>query len=357
MPTLEEHNTAELSKFSTESYTDGEESGGDMSPEEIAALAANASVEVPEGAQAPNETGKEPAKPAAQAAPTPEEQAAAATKAAEEAAKKATAKWEPPKTEAEMQAAVEEAAKKLAQKRIGELTRDKRDLERKLQSGTPAPTPTAQPADKGLTPDKGGGTTEATSKPDPSKFTYGELDPEYIVALSTYTVNQRLSEHSAAEKKAQQDQAAAVHDAELVQKREASIAAGNKDYPDFQTAVVDTASRDEWPLTPTLGELIFDSAHGHHVAYYLATHPDEASELAKQSPTKQAAWFGKVEAAFEGKAPSQPAKAPAAKTPVKAPQARPPIKEPAGAQTTHDVGTDTQDFAAFERLVREQNRR
>lgn len=365
MTTLAEHNEAELAKFQTETYQDGEEADGSMTPEEQAALAASAAVEVPEGAQAPNEVDTSAAKPAVQV-PDP---AKVAEKAGKPAAKEPAAKapegepWKPPATQAEYEAAVEAAAKNLAQKRIGDLTKDKRTLERELQAArTTAPaTPPASSDKGGFTAAPASGTTETVAaKPDPSKFTFGELDPEYIVALSQHTVAAALASAKAQTDKDQQAQAAAAREAELTQKRETTISAGSKDYPDFQATVVDTAGREEWPLTETMGELIFGSAHGHHVAYYLATHADEATELAKQSPANQAKWFGRVEAAFEGKAPSQQSSAaakPAAKPAVKAPRAPPPIKDPASAQTTHEVGTDTTDFAAFERLVREQNRR
>lgn len=365
MATLEEHNAAELAKFSTSTFEDGVEAGGDMTAEEQAALAANAAVEVPPGAQVPNEVGDDlpAAKPGA---PDPAAIAAAAKAAKERkgppAADPVAKPWSPPKTEAEFQAAIaaaaEAQAKKTAQKRIGELTGTIKSLERQLADAKVAPAkPEEVPG--GLTPKPSSGTTEKSVAPDPSKFTYGELDPEYIAALATHTVTTKLAEKEAKDTETRQAQAATAAQAEFVQKRDAAIAAGAKDYPDFNEVVVESAARNEWPLTEALGNLIFDSACGHHVAYYLATHADEATELAKQSPQSQAKWFGRVEAAFEGGTPSQPAKgtAQAPQKQVKAPKAPPPLREPAGAQTTHDVGTDTDDFAAFERLMRDRARR
>lgn len=364
MATLEEHNADELAKFSTATFEDGVEAGGDMTPEEQAALAANAAVEVPPGAQAPNEVKDD--KPAKEpGAPDPAAIAAAA-KAAKEpktppAADPNAKPWAPPKTEAEFQAAIaaaaEAQAKTMATKRIGELTGTVKALERQLAEAKVAKQPAT--AEGGLTPPAASGTTEKSVAPDPSKFTYGELDPEYIAALAKHTVSTTLADKDAKDADVRQAQAAAAAQAEFVQKRDKAITAGTADYPDFNETVVESAARNEWPLTETLGNLIFDSAHGHHVAYYLATHADEAKELAKQSPQNQAKWFGRVEAAFEGGTPSQPAKepTPAAQKQVKAPKAPPPLKEPAGAQTTHDVGTDTDDFAAFERLMRDRARR
>lgn len=365
MPTLEEHNEAELAKFTTTTFEDGVEASGDMTAEERAALAANAAVEVPPGAQAPNEVKDDkPTTPAAPKAPDPAAIAAAAKAKSAAPAPDPNAPapkpWEA-KTEAEYHAAVEAAAKKVGQKRISELTGAKHALERELAAAKATPAaPASAPAsnDKGgLTAAPAGGTTEQSAKPDPSKFTYGELDPEYIAALATYTVSTKLAEKEAKEAGDRQAQAAAAAQAEFAQKRDAAITAGTAVYPDFNEVVVESAAREEWPLTPALGTLIFDSPHGHHVAYYLATHADEAKELAKQSPANQAKWFGRVEAAFEGGTPSQSAQAPAAKKPVQAPKAPPPLREPATSQTTHEVGTDTEDFAAFERLMRDRARR
>lgn len=249
-----------------------------------------------------------------------------------------------------------------AKKRIGDLTREKRTLQRQLD-GTNARfesierrlTPGAGPAK-----DESAGDGAIEQAPDPAKFQYGEVDPAYIEAKVRYQVGLELK---AAEKKAndkRQSDAAAADAKARTQRQTAFEAKGAEEFDDFQEVVIDSAKAGEWPLSATVAELAFESEHGPAILYELASDLELAKKVEALSPARQAAWFGQQESARStpaaGAKPgeegeqSEKDKKPAPK--VKVSQAPPPpAKQAKGGSGKPEPQASTTDFREFERLA------
>jgi hypothetical protein len=254
---------------------------------------------------------------------------------------------------------------KSAQERINEAVKKQRAAERALEAerssnktildrlerlekgGAPAPLTNANVSAR---------SAADASAPDPSKYQYGDLDPRFIADVARHEAKVLLDADKAERENARraeaQAQAKAQFDTALAKATVIGVAA----YPDFQELVIDGAK--DWDLSQTVGELAFESEVGPHILYHLATNADESKALAKQSPAKQAAWFGKMEAYFASKAPAPSAaaangNAPRGAQPVARPTQAPPVPERRvrGGGNPNPVTPDTTDFSAFEQLA------
>jgi len=253
--------------------------------------------------------------------------------------------------------------KKSVSERIRELTRSRgeadrakdalaqenADLKRRLEALERGEKPPAK------TKSDGDGGKSDEGKPDPTKFKFGEIDPEYIAAVVNYETDKRMK---AADEKREKDAAEAqraVRLAELETKRDAMAEAGVAEFGDsYFDIVIKGAVENKWPISPVMAELTFESEVGYKIAHHLATHPKEAREVYGKSPVAQAAYFGRLEAQFlSGKKPA--AKSPKTLEPPKVPN--PPKHAARGAGGKFTVTADTDDFAAFEAMAARQQRR
>lgn len=308
-PTIEE----QIAKFQGFATTNGEVSDGEP-------------VEEPD-------TGQESPE-----APASEEEAPEKDEAAE-GAEKAAAKAPKPK--------------KTAEERIAEVTRKWRAEQRERATETQVLRDRLAALErgdtKGLTGDK---SAAKDGPPNPAKFTYGELDAEYIRALARYETKQEIAASQKETKEAQQREAASREQRELAKQAEALIAKGTALHDDFEEVVMDGARNGEWPLSDALGKLLLTSEHGAAIAYHLATHYDEAETVFGKSPLEQAAWLGRQEAKLSSASPDAPAKAAVKVT--KAPNP-PAIKARGAGGNSGTVAEDTNDFSAFERRWKAEN--
>ena len=102
----------------------------------------------------------------------------------------------------------------------------------------------------------------------------------YIAAKAEYIadrkINQTLTEREqrAAEERAQ---AAQRQTADSWNKR---VSTAGAEMPDFREVVANS----DVPMTPPMAQAIMESDVGPKIAYYLATHPDEAEDIASMSP-------------------------------------------------------------------------
>lgn len=193
--------------------------------------------------------------------------------------------------------------------------------------------------------------TDAEGKPDPSKFKYGEVDPEYLDAVIDWKTDQRLAkiEQERAEKERANEIKALT--TELEGLRDTMAEKGVAEFgDDYMEVVIKGAIENKWPVSPVIADLTLRSEVGHKVAHHLATNPKEAREVYGKSPIAQAAYFGRLEAKFLT-AKAAPAKQP---SPPNAPN--PPRNPARGGGGKFTVGADTDDFAAFEAKVRAENR-
>lgn len=211
--------------------------------------------------------------------------------------------------------------KQTAQERIDELTRTRREAERRaeaaererdeLRSKIPA--------------------AEAPKEPKPADYTYGVEDAAYVRDMAKFEARQ---EFEAAER----EKAARVH-FETIEKtwddRQVAFAA---DKPDF----FEKTSANDLPISPHMAHAIKTSESGAAVAYHLASNPDEARRIAALDPIAQVREVGRLEATLAGPAANP---TPQAKIHSDAAKPHPQVRGQGGR---FKVAPDTDDFAAFE---------
>jgi len=256
--------------------------------------------------------------------------------------------------------------KQTAQERINELTRLRREAERKaqeleaqlqrLQDEKPQFEQDLKPEPPGET---GRETKEKEVKdgpPDPQSFDYGELDPRYIAALVEYQTEQRMTAY---EKKMQERyeeaQRVRAHE-EARSKFQETVEAGSKKHEDFYEQVVIGAEEGKWALSDGLGQMLVESDVGADIAYHLATHPEESRKVYRQSPLEQARYFGRMEAKFSaGQSAASGEKAVKTDT-TKTPKAPPPVPPARGSDGKFQPSANSEDFSAFEKHAMNQER-
>jgi hypothetical protein len=245
--------------------------------------------------------------------------------------------------------------KKSVQERINEVTRARREAERRAEKAErelaqlratqqqPPPKKEEQP------PKEPAAGEEDPNAPKPDDYEYGELDSRYIRALASYEANkvfneQRQKDEQSRQTREQEDRQVAAREA-----FEEMIDAGAKKHEDFYQRVVIDSEEGKWPLSETLGELLLGSDVGDDIAYHLATNPEEADRVYRSSPVEQARYFGRMEAKFS--AGQAAATGDTGKPAPKTPKAPAPIESARGAGGQFHATADTDDFSAFEQRV------
>jgi hypothetical protein len=191
--------------------------------------------------------------------------------------------------------------------------------------------------------------------PKASDFKYGEIDPDYLDAVIDFKTEQRLKAADAKREAEAVEKERAERTTYYEGKRDAMAEAGVAEFgEDYMTTVIEGAVDNKYPVSPVMAQLTLESEVGYKVAHHLATHPKEAREVAGKSPLAQAAYFGRLEERFlSGKKPA------AAKTePPEPPRVpNPPRSNVRGAGGKFTVTADTDDFAAFEAMANQPQRR
>lgn len=242
--------------------------------------------------------------------------------------------------------------KKTAQERINEITRARREAERRAEAAEararelearlnapPAPAQKEEPAKKEEPADD-------PNAPKPDAYEYGELDSRYIRDLARFEADKRFNELRAEDQQKQDQRAQTEKQAVARTQFEKMIERGSKVHEDFYEKVVIGSEEGKWPMSETLGEMMLASDVSNDIAYHLATNPEEADRVYRSSPVEQARYFGRLEAKFsaEQAAASVDDGKPAPRTP-KAPA---PVQTARGAGGQFQATADTDDFAAFE---------
>lgn len=195
---------------------------------------------------------------------------------------------------------------KSVQERIDELYGQKKDAQRDAEYWRAKALQ--------LSPQQPEAQPEASQRPNPAEYEFGDADPAYWEALTDWKaaeiVDKKLSEHSEKQTAAQQ-----AH--ELDRTYTANVASAKEELPDYDEKVTKAGMRGEWPCTKDVAALIKSSPVGPKVAYHLATNLDDAKVLAELPLIQQAAAFGMIAAQFVGQT------APQAKFATSAPQPAP----------------------------------
>lgn len=200
-------------------------------------------------------------------------------------------------------------------------------------------------AKPGLTGDKPSDTQEAVQAPDPAKYKFGELDPQYMRDVARFEARQELQAYQRQLDEARQTEAANREIEQVRQKAAEVIQAGQAKFSDFEEVVVEAARNGEFELTKEMFETAVETSVAPDILYYLAQNPDEASTVARMSARQQAIWFGRMEAKF-----SQPAPEPKKKVTAAPP---PPAALPKGGNTRGGVSIyDTEDPRALDLMTK-----
>jgi len=183
---------------------------------------------------------------------------------------------------------------KSAEQRIDELTKARREAERKVEEERAQRLALEQR----IAALEGGTKPAAVTEPAPPKVDdpkyegFGVAHPLYEQDYNQYLAD--LVDHRVAQKLEADKQKSAETSAKDAQEREqkaqadALNAAWNEKaakavdkYPDFNEVVVESAKNGEWHLLPLSAAAVQGSDVGDDIAYHLATHPEEAKKLAE----------------------------------------------------------------------------
>ena len=222
--------------------------------------------------------------------------------------------------------------KQTAQERIAEVTRLRREAERRAEAAEARLAELEKPrTEEPVTK------TLASGEPDPTKYDYGEADPQYIKDLARHEARQEFAQLKEQDRRTAQVQ-------EVDRSWEASQDAARSKYADFDQKVWEGAHNGEWACTPVMLEAIKSTESGGEVAYHLASNPDEARRIAALNPLSQVRELGKLEARLAAPPTKEP---PKGKSATDAPP--PPEGAARGAGGKFTVPDETDDFRAFER--------
>lgn len=216
--------------------------------------------------------------------------------------------------------------KKSAQDRIGEITAARREAEREAaywrkvaldghQSSQPQRQAQEQPRD---------------AEPSPDDFTYGDADPNYLVALAEHRAVARVTQQFEARERSQRQTASLSTFEQRVADQ----------FPDGEPDGI--ASLKSLPaLRSEITDVLFASDKGPLMADHLGQNPSALRRLEGLAPHMVGFELAKIEAALS--APPPPIN-----RVTKAPD---PATKPRGSGGQFSVSPETTDFAAFERLA------
>lgn len=163
---------------------------------------------------------------------------------------------------------------------------------------------------KPLTPEPVADNTAAVQAPDPAKYRFGELDPQYMTDLADYRAELKISALLQKQEEARKAEAAQRQaqdaDAQIRETVAKVTEAGTAKFSDFQETVVEAAMAGEFALTQEMFEIAVETPVTAEILYHLATNPEESAQVAAMNPRQQALWFGRMEAKFT--APPAPKK-------------------------------------------------
>lgn len=378
-PTIEEINNGEVAKFQGFSTTDGIPSKGTQTADEAAAHAAQAALKDGKTGVAPKPktAGKVVAAEGDEEDDEHvegDEETAEAKAARELAESKLTDKQKAAKA-LQTKLGGKDAKHRSANDRIGQAVAKQRAAERERDEERGARRAEMDELRREIATLKGGLTTPKDGAKQPvdkdapraTDYEYGELDAAYIRDLAIHETRKAIAVERTAQTAERQTDAQRREAQEFTAKAKVFEAAGLEKFDDFGEVVVQGAKDGVWPLDKPFGDLMFESELGPDIAYYLATHVEEAKKIMAQSPAGQARAFGRLEATFSsttldaaeqdeetdateaGQAQQQQVHKPAQARTSQAPP--PPAKRARGAGGKTQVSADTNDFSAFERLA------
>lgn len=147
------------------------------------------------------------------------------------------------------------------------------------------------------------------SEPTLDKF---ENFDEYVAAKAEWIAERKINETLTARERAQMAAQQERAQREMAGTWQDRITKATAEMPDFE----DVLASSDVPMTDAMQQAIMESEVGPRLAYYLASNPEEARQLAVMSPIGQIRALGRIEAKLEQKSPVTVTKAPPPVKPV-----------------------------------------
>lgn len=221
-----------------------------------------------------------------------------------------------------------------ARQRIGELTRQYRTEQaqrQKLETENQQLKEQLSGKKSQSMPDQKDDAT--TRKPTRDDF---ESYDEYVDALTDWKVDQKLKPQQQPDQRKPPAVEITPEERALADTVKDVVAEGVDKYPDFAEKIFDPKA----VMTQTMAETVFDSDNAVDMAYYFATHHDEAVKIARMEPKAQIRAIGRLEAQLESGAVSN---APARKETKKQTTQAPEPIEPEGSGNSSEYGVTDDD--------------
>lgn len=238
------------------------------------------------------------------------------------------------------------------QERINELTAKAREAERKLAEleSKSKPTPSADPAPNSAKDD--GPTPDDTNEDGSDKYPLGEFDPKYIRDLTRFTIQTEQAAAKEQQLKEEQERATEQARTALDQEWQAKLGPVSQQYDDFLDKTLqleDAFSGLDENYSDYLVQTIKSLDHGPEVLYYFANNLDEAKKFVQMGAFKATLALGEYNAMFKSNKRA---------TATKVSKAPPPPQVNKGSTTSAKlVPADTDDLAAFEKMLAATNNR
>lgn len=179
------------------------------------------------------------------------------------------------------------------QKRIDELTRQRREVERdrdywrEMAARQKPEAPNHEPE------------PSVTGEPQLEQF---EDYDEYLVAKAEHRIEQKIQRQHADQQQRQELQTKQQKAQAFAMKAQAA----REKYEDFDLVALNPST----PITEAMETVILDSEIGDDLAYYLGSNPDSARQISQLSPLAAASELGKIEAKLSQPPPPSTTKAP-----------------------------------------------
>lgn len=208
-----------------------------------------------------------------------------------------------PKEEVKPEEKVEEPVPKGVQKRIDRAVRQKYEAEARakmLEERLAALEQRAAPKQQ----------VQDDSEPTIDKF---EDFDQYVAAKAEWIASRKIEQTLTEREKRQAAEREATERQKTVESWNKRLEQATAEMPDFE----DVVSSSDVPMTEPMQQAIMESDVGPKLAYYLASHPEEALSIARMSPLSAIRSLGRIEERLATQKPiSKPTSAPEPIKPV-----------------------------------------
>ena len=133
----------------------------------------------------------------------------------------------------------------------------------------------------------------------------------YVAAKAEWVADQKINKALSERDSRSQAERDQIESGKVVESWNQKLQKASKDIPDLTEAIESS----DVPMTQVMGRAIMESDVGPQLAYYLATHPDEAEDIAALGPLATVRALGRIEERLSVKKPAKPSGAPAPITP------------------------------------------